>query len=186
MNPTHENFMLGALSPDKNKIMLAPQSTVPAQDFVLMDFGDFQLLIPSSEVVSLVSAQYMVAQPQSSFDCGYVEFMQHYYAIFCLNKNLQLEASISARHSTIVLLNEQDFLLGVCCYELTKLPAPTGPFYVVPLSMRSRKQPFVEFTIINNHAVGLSSAAALCALLRLRGATLLSQQNTTPIMQGAV
>ena len=185
MNPIDEDVLLGKQLPDKKQLTLAPQASPLTPELALMDCGDFSIFIPSNEIISLVSSAQLVAQPRSSFDCGYLEFEQQYYAIFCLNKALQLQSSIAAAHSTIVLLRDRNILWGISCHELIKQASPTLSFYSVPPSMRSRKQPFTEFTIINHRAVGLSSTAALSALLRLRGAKLVAQQNLTTVLQGA-
>ncbi len=183
MNPIND-FLLGDVMPDKKQLMLAPTSSL-APELVLMNCGEFSILLASDEVVSLTSAQQLVAQPRSSFDCGYVEFEQQYYSIFCFNKSLQLQSSMNVEHSTIVLFNTQNILFGICCHELTKQHAAALTLHAVPPSMRSRKQPFTEFTIIDNRAVGLSSGAALVALLRLRGAKLISQPGSVSALLGA-
>jgi hypothetical protein len=184
MNPI-DDFLLDDILPDKKQLTLAPQTNLPASELVLMDCGEISLLISSNEVISLVSAQQLVAQPQSSFDCGYVEFEQQYYSIFCFNKSLQLQPSMNVESTTIVLFNAQNILFGICCRELTKQNATGLTLYAVPPSMRSRKQPFTEFAIIDNRAVGLSSVAALIALLRLRGAKLIAQSGTASALLGA-
>ena len=185
MNPIDEDVLLGNLLSDKKQLTLAPQASPLTPELALMDCGDFSIFIPTHEIISLVSSAQLVAQPQSSSDCGYLEFEQQYYAIFCLNKSLQLQSSIAAAHSTIVLFRDRNVLLGISCHELIKQTTATLALHSVPPSMRSRKQPFTEFAIINHRAVGLSSAAALSVLLRLRGAKLVAAQNLTTVLQGA-
>lgn len=184
MNPPNV-FLLDNVLPDEKQLTLAPQVSPLAPELVLMDCGELSVLISSNEVISLVSAQQLVAQPQSPLDCGYLEFEQQYYPIFCFNKSLQLQPSISAESSTIVLFNAQNILFGICCDELTKQNAAALTIHSVPPSMRSRKQPFTEFAIINNRAVGLSSVADLIALLRLRGVKLVSQSGSASALLGA-
>lgn len=180
-----DDFLLDNASPDKKPLALAPQANLLAAELVLLDCDEISLLISSSEVISLVSAQQLVAQPQSSFDCGYVEFEQQYYSIFCFNKSLQLQPSMNPESTTLVLFNAQNILFGICCHELTKQNAAGLTLHAVPPSMRSRKQPFTEFAILDNRAVGLSSVTALIALLRLRGAKLISQPATASALLGA-
>ncbi|MES2822899.1 MAG: chemotaxis protein CheW [Pseudomonadota bacterium] len=184
MNPI-DDFLLDNVLPDKKPLTLAPQANLLASELALMDCGEISLLIPTNEIISLVSAQQLVAQPQSSFDCGYLEFEQQYYSIFCFNKSLQLQPSMNPESTTMVLFNAQNILFGVCCHELTKQNATGLTFHAVPPSMRSRKQPFTEFAILDNRAVGLSSVAALIALLRLRGAKLISQPGPASALLGA-
>ena len=185
MNPINEGLSLSNVWTDKKQLTLAPLANSLPSELVLMDCGDFSIFVPASEVISLVSAQQLVAQAQSLFDCGYVEFEQQYYSVFCFNKSLQLQTSVKSEDSTIVLFNEQNMLFGICCRELKKHNTTTLTLYSVPPSMRSRKQPFVEFTVIDHCAVGLSSAAELASLLRLRGAKLVLQQGTPTVLQGA-
>ncbi|MES2675028.1 MAG: hypothetical protein V4660_12365 [Pseudomonadota bacterium] len=180
-----DDFLLDNALPDKKPLAVAPQAKLLTSELVLIDCGEISLLISSAEIISLVSALQLVAQPQSPFDCGYLEFEQQYYSIFCLNKSLQLQPSMNPENTSIVLFNAQNILFGVCCHELTKQNTAGLVLHVVPPSMRSRKQPFTEFAIIDNRAVGLSSTVALIALLRLRGAKLISQPGTASALLGA-
>jgi hypothetical protein len=179
----------------KNPLALAPQKSVATASLVLIDCGEFNLLLPGDEIISLAPATELI-DSQSSQNCGYVEFEQHCYPVFCLNKPLQLQSELLASHKVIVLLEHIDYRFGISCCELTKVSDLSRAlsmlqenkmiFYKVPVCMTSRKQPFSEFAIINNQAAGLSSAAALFSLLQLRGATLSSLQTVpTKMFQGA-
>lgn len=179
----------------KSPLALAPQQNVATASLVLIDCGEFNLLLPGDEIISLAPAPELISS-QSAQNCGYVEFEQHCYPVFCLNKPLQLQPELLSSHKVIVLLEHIDYRFGISCCEITKVSELSRAlsllqenkivFYKVPVCMSSRKQPFSEFAIINNQAAGLSSAAALFSLLQLRGATLSSLQTVpTKMFQGA-
>lgn len=168
-----------------------PVSEVPAR--VHWDGGDFGFLIPSADVVTLAASQGLItplesASPLSSQLCGYLEFEQQRYPVFCLNKALQLQTTLEEKHRVLVLLQHQEQSFALACCALTKLEQDHYPIYPVPRSMSSRKQPFREFALLNERALGLSSAAELLTLLKARGVRLRGGQlsQTVAIRQGAV
>jgi hypothetical protein len=176
-------------------LSLAPQQQSAAASLVFIDCGEFNLLLPGDEIISLAPAPQLT-RSQSDQHCGYIEFEQNSYPVFCLNKPLQLQSELLPSHKVIVLLEHIDYRFGISCCELTKvsdlshamsmLQENKMTFYKVPVCMTSRKQPFSEFAIINNQAAGLSSASALFSLLQLRGVTLSSLQTMpTKMFQGA-
>ncbi|RZA09586.1 MAG: hypothetical protein EOO68_00600 [Moraxellaceae bacterium] len=183
----------------KKLLALAPKINSPESNFVLMDCGDFSFLLPGNEIVSLLSVQQIVALPQSVHDCGYAEFEKSTYPVFSFNKAMQLQTSLKDAHNAIVLLHHRDANFAVSCMSVQKIDDVNNTsasseagsatpliFFEVPVCMRSRKQPFTEFAIINNRAVGLTSASALFTLLRLRGAKLQMQKHAAAsALQGA-
>ena len=203
MNSFDENMLSEDVSP-KNVITEAPSLILAQQraietELVMLDCGDFGLFIPAVEVVSIASAQQIfgkqfippqVAQQKNvaktmAQNCGYLELYEKNYAVFCFDKTLQLHTEISAKHNAVVLLKHKEYLFGISCCELLKQQISPLTLYSVPPSMRSRKQPFTEFAVINNRAVGLSSVAALYALLHLRGVIFAAQQTSqTSTLQG--
>lgn len=184
MNTTDENVM-----DEKVSLSLAPQVSARSAELVLVNFGDFSVFLPSSDLVSLGASAQLIPQAttqKTAPSCGYLEFSHQRYMIFCFNKALQLQSSLSENHGALILLNYQECLFGISCSEVLKQNTSALTFYSVPRSMRSRKQPFIEFAVINDRAVGLSSAAALYASLRLRGAKLVPREDSpTSVIQGA-
>jgi hypothetical protein len=162
-----------------------PVSAAMAPAYVLADCGELKLLFPHGDLVSLVAAQTLVAQPQTELDCGYIDFKQQRFTIFSINRALQLLPTVSAEQSTILLLRHESYCFGLSCLDVVKQSAPPSLIFSVPPSMQSRKQPFTEFTLQQNCAVGISSAAEVLALLRLRGAKLTAYTATNSELQGA-
>ena len=180
-------------SADKKTLSLAPKHNMPNANLVMMNCSDFSFLVSSDEIASLCPVQQVVMQPLSVHDCGYVEFEQRVYPVFCFNKALQLQTSLKEPHTAVVLFNHRNHYFGVTCVDVEKISDSSSQnamanltFYEVPICMRSRKQPFTEFAVINNRAAGLTSASALFTLLRLRGAKLAAQQElSNKVLQGA-
>lgn len=168
---------------------LAPAS-IAIPERVHIDIGEFGLLLPSADVVTLVSHQMRIALVESSSplaaqSCGYLDYEAQRYPVFCFNKALQLQNRLEAHHRVLVLLRHQGQHFALACRALIKLELQNYPVYPVPLSMSSRKQPFNRFAMINDAALGLSSAAELLALLELRGVQIRTQQTTRTVLKGA-
>lgn len=158
---------------------LAPP-TAPAQERVHLDGGEFGLLLPAADVVTLLPGNLLIApvetaSPLAAQTCGYVEFEQQRYPVFCLNKALQLQSRLETHHRVLVLLRHQQQAFALACSSLSKLDTREYPVYPVPRSMSSRKQPFTSFALIGDTALGLSSAADLLALLQARGVQVRAQ-----------
>jgi hypothetical protein len=153
---------------------------------VLLDGDDLGFLLPADDVVTLASSKALIpAVDVGSVSCGYLDVEQQRYPVFCLNKALQLQTTLTEKHRVLVVLRDREQTFALACCALTKLTDETYPVYRVPPSMSSRKQPFQEFALINNRALGLSSAGDLLVLLAARGVQLSSTYNTTAIRQGA-
>lgn len=171
-----------ASAQDKLRPLIADAATI--QPMVHLDCGDFGLLVPSRDLVSLLAPQQIIARSeQLPESCASVDFDGQRYPVFCLNKALQLQSALEAKHRALVLLCTQGYGFGVACYALTKLDTELKEIYPVPPSMSSRKQPFSEFALVNDQALGLSSAAALLALLKLRGVKILPLQDSHSVMR---
>lgn len=175
---------------DPGRPSLAPQS-IHASPMVILDFQDYGLLLPAGELVSLASPRQLTTQPgQSSEACGSVNFDNRWYQIFCLDKALHLRRTLSAEQSALVLLRATDTVFGIACSSLTKLEHEQTNRFPVPPSMRSRKQPFSEFVLLNsraygNRAYGISSATTLLSLLQQRGVNLQPQFPAHQLKRGA-
>ncbi len=156
--------------------VVAPASH-SAEPLALINCGEFSLLISSKDIVTLISAQKLLAS-KTAHACGEVEFEQKVIPVFVFNKALQLQPRLPSAHMTVVVLQHESRLFAICCSGLEKLNAADLHFHKVPLSMSNRKQPFAEFAIVNNIAAGLSSAAELWRLLSLRKAV-----QTMPLVQ---
>jgi hypothetical protein len=145
---------------------LVPETLI-AIPRVCLDCGDFGLLLPATDLVSLTTAQQVIRRegdvPET---CGSVLFQDHHYLIFCLNNTLQLQQQIAEPHTTIALLHSDNHHFGITCLSLTKLEGEASANYAIPPSMSSRRQPFNEFVVMNNRAWGLTSAAVLLDLLQ--------------------
>ena len=173
----------GAESPS-----LAPPATAMPER-VHFDGGEFGLLLPAADVVTLLSIQTLIApaetsSPLAAQTCGYLDFDQQRYPVFCLNKALQLQSRLETHHRVLVLLRHQQQFFALACSSLNKLDTREYPVYPVPRSMSSRKQPFNSFALINDAALGLSSAADLLELLQVRGVQIRAQ-NSRGALQGA-
>jgi hypothetical protein len=148
---------------------------------VLLDLGDIQFLLQGG-LASLLPISAM--QPTTGeLACGFVEFEGKSLSVFSLNRNLQLQvpASTGAHALAIMVADDQAFALACC--NLEKLAGPAPVLYPVPVSMTSRKQPFQEFAVIDNRAVGLSCALELWRLLCLRGASFLAGNKGQALFQ---
>lgn len=175
---------------EKPNPSLAPPAPM-IQEKVCMDFGEFGLLLPAADLVSLVAPQQLTKLPESasvqlSQACGYLEFAQGWFAVFCFNKSMQFQPALEAKHKAIVLLRTGNFYFGIACCELKKMNGDFHKVYPVPQSMSSRKQPFTEFTIIDQQAVGISSAATLLQLLNSRGVQMRAQTGSQQLSQKGV
>lgn len=167
---------------DISKPFLAP-ATDAAIEWVRLDCESFTLLLPASEVVSLAAAKNLIAHENSTAKkmekaCGSIEFSGNMYPVFCFNKALTLLGSMTENHSSVVILREKNFCFGISCGSLEKWHAPKHKVYPVPPSMSSHKQPFTSFTIVEQHAMGFSSAELLHKLLCVHGVKLESGINT--------
>lgn len=166
---------------------LAPPAMV-SPERVHLDGGEFGLLLPAEEVVTLLPSSKLIAPTDTASSlaaqtCGYLEFDQQRYPVFCLNKALQLQSRLEAHHQVLVLLRHQQQFFALAGRSLNKLEAHGYPIYPVPRSMSSRKQPFSSFALINDAALGLSSAADLLDLLQVRGVQIRAQNQRA--LQGA-
>ena len=153
---------------------------------VVMDCGDFSLCIPSQDAVSVVSCKELVVLPQWEESCGYVDVMEQRYPVFCITKSLQLQKTIAQEHHVIVLLSAQQYFFAISCRAISKIESAQLQIFSVPVAMRSRKQPFSEFAIVDDRAVGLTSAAHVLAFLQLRGAKLAFQDEGAISVQGVI
>lgn len=168
------------MDPTKNSINETPRpALVPEAEKstpkVCLEFGDFGLLIPASDLVSLAIPQQVTRRQEDAMQtCGSVIFQEDQYSIFCLNPALQLEQAIPPTHTAIALLRCNNHYFGIACHSLTKVEGEQNARYPTPPSMLSRRQPFSEFMIVNQRAAGLSSAALLLELLQ----NLLTAQGT--------
>lgn len=167
---------------------LAPPATATPER-VYMDGGEFGLLLPAADVVTLLASTTLVAPSETTSQlaaqtCGYLEFDQQRYPVFCLNKALQLQSRLESHHRVLVLLRHEQQYFALACSSLNKLDRYDYPIYPVPRSMSSRKQPFDSFALVGDAALGLSSAADLLELLQVRGVQIRAQQNQRSL-QGA-
>lgn len=166
---------------------LAPPATA-SPERVRLDGGEFGLLLPAADVVTLMPGNRLSAPTDTASSlvaqsCGYLEYGQQRYPVFCLNKALQLQSRLEPCHQVLVLLRHQQQGFALACRSLTKLETQDYPVYPVPRSMSSRKQPFSRFALIGEVALGLSSAADLLKLLQVRGVQVREQNSHA--LQGA-
>lgn len=176
----------GHKSNTDNKLRAVTPSSTPAEPLALMDCGEFSLLISSKDIVTLVSAQKIIASV-SAHTCGAIEFEQQEIPVFLFSKTLQLQSALPAEHKTLVVIQHQSNLFALCCSALEKMELDNLHFFAVPLSMSSRKQPFTQFAVVNKRAAGLTSAAELWRLLTMRNAVQdIPKVKTQSLAQGAI
>jgi hypothetical protein len=153
---------------EKSQLRAVPTTHNADEPLALIDCGELSLLISSKDIVTLMSAQKIIASTLVQA-CGAIEFEQQQIPVFALNKALQLSANLSANQLTLVVVQHQTRLFALGCCALEKIERPDLQLFSVPVSMSSRKQPFTQFAVLNNRAAGLTSAANLSRLLELRG-----------------
>ena len=153
---------------EKNQLRAIPSSHNADDPLALIDCGELSLLLSSKDIVTLMSAQKIIA-PSVTQACGAIDFEQLQIPVFSLNKALQLTDKLSANQLTLVVLQYQTRIFAVSCCALEKIEISGFQFFPVPVSMSSRKQPFTHFAVLNNRAAGLTSAANLSRLLDIRG-----------------
>lgn len=169
----------------EQKMQVVAPALHSAEPLALLMCEEFSLLIPSRDIVTLVSSQKILFSNIAQA-CGEIEFNQHSVPVFAFTKALQLQPQLPVEQMTLVVLQYESYLFAICCSELKKLNAVDLHFYTVPLSMSSRKQPFTQFAIVNHVAAGLSSTAQLWRLVRLRKAgQAIPLLPTQVLMQGA-
>lgn len=169
-----------------NKLRAVKTAASLVEPLALMDCGEFSLLISSKDIVTLMSAQKIIASTMAH-TCGALEFEQNIIPVFAFNKALQLQPKLFSTQITLVIIRHESYLFALCCSALEKLEMADLGFYAVPLSMSSRKQPFSQFAVINKRAAGLTSAADLWRLLSMRNATqTIPRIKTQEFVQGAV
>ena len=151
-----------------HRLEVAPAAAELASPLFLLDQGDLCLLVSGSDIASLAAATQITAAVDAQ-SCGLVPFEQGAVPVFCINKNLQLNAQLPTTHTALVILQEQGFYFALACIDVIKLTGEALVNYSVPTSMSSRKQPFTDFAIIGNRAAGFTNAASLAELLRSRG-----------------
>lgn len=164
----------------EQKLRAVESSPDAVEPLALMDCGDLCLLVSSKDIVTLMSAQKIIAT-DIPYACGVIEFEQMCVPVFSFNKTLQLQAQLPSEHMTLVLLQHESRVFAVCCAALEKIEVADLNIYSVPISMSSRKQPFTRFSVVNKRAAGLSSAAELWRLLALRNAV-----QAIPVSDGQV
>ncbi len=175
------------MTDDKNLHAVA-SGTQARDSLVLIDMAEIQFLL-SGDIVSLAPIDLMqltADQMQPAADelaCGYLMFEDELVPVFSLNRNLQLQTVADSRCIALAILSAGSQRFGLACLNVEKQSDGMPVFYPVPVCMSSRKQPFSEFAVINQRAVGLTSAAELLRVLRLRGVNLLGRQ--TVKRQGA-
>ena len=152
-----------------NKLRAITPSSAPVEPLALIDFGEFSLLLLGKDIVTLMSAQKIMA-PATEYTCGKIEHEQYMIPVFTFNKALQLQSCLPSTQMTLVVIQHQSYLFAVGCSAFDKIEIADLHFYPVPISMTSRKQPFSQFAVANKRAVGLSSAADLWRLLVTRNA----------------
>lgn len=152
-----------------------------------LNCGSFGLLIPAEDLVSLIAPQQITQTAGDLAESlGSVIFQDQSYPVFCLNTTLQLQPHIDAAYTTLALLRTGEHYLGIVCHSFIKLASEQDPIHALPPSMKSRRQPFTEFRVIDNRIWGLSSAAALVELLATRGLQIKAQQTAqAPNYRGA-
>lgn len=155
---------------DANKLREVGAPSRAPQPLALIDCGEFSLLISSKDIVTSMSAQKIVA-PTIPHACGAIEFEQNSVPVFAFNKALQLQSRLPSSQMTLVVIQHESYLFSLGAVALQKLDMMDLHFYPVPVNMRSRKQPFTQFAIVNKRVAGLSSAAELWRLLKIRHAT---------------
>jgi chemotaxis signal transduction protein len=155
------------LSQQKMRALIPSSNSV--EPLALMDCGEFSLLMSSKDIVTLMSAQKIIASSAAQ-TCGTVEYEQQIIPVFAFNKAFQLQPKLPFAQMTLVIFQHQSRLFAVCCSALEKIESADLHFYKVPPSMSSRKQPFAQFAVVNERAAGLSSAAELWRLLAMRNA----------------
>lgn len=161
-----------------DKIIHAVNDAAPARDsLVLLDLIGIQFLL-RGDIISLrpISQLQPIGQLQLAVDnlaCGALEFEGALLPVFYVNHNLQLQTHVDSRCAAVAILAAGSQRFALACLGLEKQATPV--FYPVPRSMSSRKQPFKEFAVINQKAVGLTSGSELLRVLQLRGVSLQSQ-----------
>src|SRR5690606_14793519 len=90
---------------------LAPPPT-GSPERVRLDGGEFGLLLAAADVVTLMPGNSLSAPPDTASSlaaqsCGYLEYGQQRYPVFCLNKALQLQSRLEPCHQVLVLLRHQ-------------------------------------------------------------------------------
>jgi chemotaxis signal transduction protein len=155
---------------ERNPLRAVVQSNGIDEPLALIDFGDVSFLVSSKDIFTLMSTQKMTASVLDQA-CGEIILEDATLPVFALNKALQLSSERPANHLTLVVLEYQARLFGLCCITLEKIDACNLHFFSVPVTMSSRKQPFSQFAVVNNRAAGVTSAANLFRLLQTRGVT---------------
>ena len=152
----------------KNLLRAVAQSAGVDDPLAFIDVGDVSFLISSRDIFTLMPTQKMAA-PVLEQACGEIELEGTKVPVFAINKALQLNIERPTNHLTLVVLQHQGRLFGLCCMTLEKIDAGNLRIFSVPITMSSRKQPFSQFAVINNRAAGLTSAVELFRLLQARG-----------------
>lgn len=159
-------------------------SPLPARDsLLLLDMGEIHFFV-QGDVISLLPINQM-QHTSAKLECGSVEFEAEQLPVFYFNDHLQLLSQAPEHCAAVVLMVAGDSRFGIACSSLQKYTGPAPMFYSVPVSMSSRKQPFSEFAVIENRAVGLVSAEELLRVARLRGASVANQRHAQRLRSGA-
>lgn len=137
-------------------------SAVADKSLVFLGFGDFSLLIPAADIYTLMPVQKIqLASP----DVATVLVDKCKVPVFGVNKSLQILTQLPSSHSTLVVLHHEKWIFALACVRIQKLEQPEVCFYSVPINMRSRKQPFSRFAVLDQCAAGLVSAESIWQLL---------------------
>lgn len=161
------------MTDDKNLQAVASKLQV-RDSLVLIEMVEKQFLL-AGDILSLVPIKQM--QPAThEYACGSLLYEGELVPVFQFNRNLQLQSVADSRCLVLAMLSSGTQRFALTCLNIEKLSEVMPVFYPVPRCMSSRKQPFGEFAVINQKAVGLTSGAELLGVLRLRGASLLNQQ----------
>lgn len=159
-------------------------TALQAEPLVLTNFGDFSLLISSSDIHTLMPVQKMQTD---GVEYGVVAVDRLMVPVFGLSKSLQLSPQLPESHTTLLVLQYQAQVFALGCNRIEKIEEPNLVFYPVPVSMSSRKQPFSRFAVMGQDAVGLASAAGLWQLLVARKLSHLAAVMQQPeLIQGAI
>lgn len=158
----------------------------PQDDFVLINTGEFSLLLAVSALVAVIPFDsYRVSGHLTNK--GRIEFQGECIAIFSLTKLLQLDMLdfSSPTQTSVAVLEYQQQRFGITCCDLDKCERSSLTLFDVPVSMTSRKQPFTQFAIVNNCAAGLASVADIVRLLRVRGADIAAVSTASAQLTGS-
>jgi len=136
-----------------------------ADNFAVLIFAGFQLLIPQNDIFSLEPTIDMTPSTTPIGSVGQLQQSNAVYALYALSAELTLLNSCPDTYRIAVLMKNVNPVYGLLCEQVDTIKRDQLSIHPVPTAMHRKNSPLLALALVGEEVRTISSANALSRLL---------------------